>query len=60
MAMMSSDNKEGGALNAGCPVCGSDFTNGLTVRYQGTSYELCDIECRTEFEDDPESYMKDG
>lgn len=60
MAMMSSDNKNHGALNASCPVCGSDFTNGLTLRHQGTSYETCDVECRVEFESDPDSYAKDG
>lgn len=60
MAMMSSDNKNHGALNASCPVCDSDFTNGLTSRYQGTSYELCDVECFEEFNSDPEAYVKDG
>lgn len=60
MAMMSSDNKNHGALNAACPVCGSDFTNGLTARYQGTSYEMCSVECFDEFNEDPEEHVKDG
>lgn len=60
MAQMASDNKNHGVLNASCPVCDSDFTNGLTSRYQGTSYELCSIECKVEFESDPSEYQKDG
>lgn len=60
MAMMSSNNKNHGALNASCPVCGSDFTNGLSERHQGDSYEMCSIECRSEFLEDPASYVKDG
>lgn len=60
MAMMSSNNKNHGALNASCPVCGSDFTNGLSARYQGDSYQMCSIECRVQFDDDPASYVKDG
>lgn len=60
MALMSSDNKNHGALNASCPVCGSDSTNGLTSRYQGTSYELCDVECFTKFDENPNEYVKDG
>lgn len=60
MAMMSSDNKNHHALNASCPVCQSDFTNGLTARYQGTSYELCGVECWEKFNSDSAEYVKDG
>lgn len=60
MAMMSSNNKNHGALNASCPVCGSDFTNGLEERYRGDSYEMCGIDCLVKFQDDPDEYAKDG
>lgn len=60
MAMMSANNKDHGALNASCPVCGSEFTNGLEQRYQGDSYDLCSIDCRVAFEEDPDEYIKDG
>lgn len=60
MAMMSSNNKDHGALNATCPVCGSDLTNGLEERHQGDSYQMCDIDCLTEFQEKPGDYVKDG
>lgn len=60
MAQMASDNKSHGSLNANCPVCDSDFTNGLTSRHQGTAYDLCSIECKQKFDADPSDYQKDG
>lgn len=60
MAMMSSNNKEHGALNAKCPVCGSDNTNGLGEQHGGDRYQMCDIECLMEFRENPDSYTKDG
>lgn len=60
MAMNAANNKDHGALNASCPVCGSDNTNGLTLRHSGDSYEVCDVECREEFESNPDEYSKDG
>ena len=60
MAMMSANNKNHGALNASCPVCGSEFTNGVSERHQGDSYDLCGIDCLVEFQENPGDYVKDG
>lgn len=60
MAQMSSSNKNHGSLNASCPVCGDDTTNGVESRYRGDSYDLCSIDCKEEFESNPDEYQKDG
>jgi YHS domain-containing protein len=41
------------------PVCGmqiEDSDAAATAEYQGTTYYFCSVDCKEEFEQDPESY----
>jgi YHS domain-containing protein len=40
------------------PVCGMQASDGITFDYKGQTYAFCSDHCRSQFEKNPESYIK--
>lgn len=41
------------------PVCGMGTADTIMYEYNGKQYYFCSEHCKTEFEADPEKYVKD-
>jgi Cu+-exporting ATPase len=45
------------------PVCGMELEPGQVVaesRYQGKTYSFCSVECKRQFDENPEAYVSDA
>lgn len=40
------------------PVCGMSASDGITYGYKGRTYAFCSENCKTQFEKEPERFIK--